>query len=98
MELIILALMLLISDIWGVNRQLYTEFSLFVSASINKETVKMFVEKNITDMIVKEASKILKYVKNLNIFIIQFKLCQILIIGIIKVRSMQNIRSIKLIV
>jgi hypothetical protein len=96
LELILLTLMLLVSDVWGVNNQLYNEVSIFAS-SINKESVRKLTERMIIDVVNKE-SKIIKYMKNFNIFANKFKVCQIREIGLIKVKSMQKIKSIRLLV
>lgn len=96
-RLILLVLLLVFADIYGVDCLVYNEATLLLATSINKESVKMKVEKMIVDMIFRE-SKIMNFVRNLKIIVIKFKVCQILTIGFVKVREMMKIRAIRILV
>lgn len=93
-RLILLVLLLVFADIYGVDCLVYNEATLLLATSINKESVKMKVEKMIVDMIFRE-SKIMNFVRNLKIIVIKFKVCQI---GFVKVREMMKIRAIRILV
>lgn len=100
MELIMLALLVALTDVFA-NHHLYNEITLIVSAFVVKESVKVKMEKTVVDIINKEESGLIKYagsLNSLNIIVNKFKICQILISGLIRLKSIQRIKSIRLLV
>lgn len=97
MELIILTLLVILTDVLA-KYHLYNEITLVVSTFVIKESVKLKMEKTVTDIINKKENELIKYVRSLNIIVNKFKICQILILGLIKLKSIEKIKSIRLLV